>query len=371
MINLFSTTEIINPQIALSKTLKSNQFPTGKFVLEFEERFSQSFNKKFGVSVDTSTNALIIALKLLNLKRGDEVLTQSYSCLSTTSAITAVGAKPKWVDVDQNTAGIDIKDLEKKISKKTRVLVLYHMCGYSSNIQKIKSICKKANIKIIEDCNNAFGGKYMDQPLGSFSDISVFSFYSNRHLSCIEGGMLLLNSSKHYTQAVKLRRFGINESTFRDSCGEFNSKSQLPIISTTSRMNNLSAAFCLNQMDILDRRIKSCVTNAQRLKKYIEENCSRIELIQKEKRSIPGYWVLLAKVSRKRDFIESMKINGVQVASIHYPNHKYLCYEESCKKNLSSTKIFEKELVGLPCGWWLNQADLDKIEKSLSITNSK
>mgnify|MGYP006154800337 FL=1 len=184
-----------NDALAVYKSIKSGWISSeGPNVKEFENKIAKYLNRKFGCSVSSGTAALEIAIKALDLKKNDEVIMPSFTIISNAMAIIKSSAIPVLVDVDLNTWNIKIEDLEKKITKKTKCLMLPHIYGLSNDMDKILKVVKKYNLYLIEDAAEVLGLKYKDKYCGSFGDISILSFYANKHITTGEGGMLLTNN---------------------------------------------------------------------------------------------------------------------------------------------------------------------------------
>ena len=166
-------------------------------VREFENEASIFFKCKHALAVTSGTAAIKIALKALEVKPGDEVITQAFNFIATIEAILDVGAKPILVNVDRSL-NMDIKELKKKITKKTKVVLPVHMLGYPCDMRNIKRICKKNKIKILEDNCESIGGKYEKKFLGGIGDIGVLSLDFGKTITTGEGGMILTKSSKYY-----------------------------------------------------------------------------------------------------------------------------------------------------------------------------
>ncbi len=181
--------------IALSFFLpwKWKHLSDGKAQLEIENWMKTFFSSSYAVSFDSGRSALFFALKACGVKTGDEVLVQAYTCGVVSNAIIWTGATPQYVDVnDQFT--LDTKDLEKKITSRTRVLIIQHTFGIPADIQTLLKIAKQHNLLVIEDCAHVIGGKYNGKMLGTFGDIGMFSFGSDKSLSCGRGGALITSN---------------------------------------------------------------------------------------------------------------------------------------------------------------------------------
>ena len=168
----------------------------GKYVEEFENLFAKTINTKNAISCCNGTVALHLATLACDIKEGDEVLVTSLTYISSVNCVRYVGAKPIFVDVNPLTWQIDENDIEKKINSRTKAVIVVHLYGYASNMVKIKNICRKYNLYLIEDCAEALGTKYQESLVGSFGDIGTFSFFGNKTLTTGEGGMVVTNNDE-------------------------------------------------------------------------------------------------------------------------------------------------------------------------------
>jgi CDP-6-deoxy-D-xylo-4-hexulose-3-dehydrase len=202
---------------AVLKTLKKTT-QMGLNVNSFENKICKFFSKKYGLMVNSGTSALILALKVLNLPKNSEVITPGLNFGTAVSSIVLNNLKPIFVDVEAETLQIDTKLLEKKITKKTKALLIPNLIGNIPNWSEIKKIAKKHRLKIIEDSADTMGAKIGTKTTGSYSDISITSFYGSHVISCAgNGGILLTNDKKYYLQAKILRSWGRASSLIKDS----------------------------------------------------------------------------------------------------------------------------------------------------------
>ena len=186
-----------NEKKYINDCLKTNWISSeGKYVKLFEKTFSSFVKKKYGIAVSSGTAALEIAVKSLNLKKNSEVIIPAFSIISTANAVIKNNLKPVLVDCDINTWNMCANDTLKKINKKTKAIIITHIYGLPVDMGKILKIAKKKNIKIIEDAAEAIGLRYKNKICGSFGDISIFSFYANKHITTGEGGMICTNKKK-------------------------------------------------------------------------------------------------------------------------------------------------------------------------------
>ena len=253
----------------------------GPFVKKFEESFSKVVNRKYGIAVCNGTAALDIAVNSLDLNNGDEVIMPTFTIISCAAAIVKNGLTPVLVDSDPVTWNMDVEQIEKKITSKTKAIMIVHIYGLPVDVDPILNLAKKYNLKIIEDAAEMHGQYYKDRPCGSFGDISIFSFYPNKHITTGEGGMVVTDDEKLADRCKLLRNlcFKKEKRFVHDELG-FN-----------YRMTNLQAAVGLAQLEKLDEH----VNKKRRIGKFYTENLKDIDFIQlpleKNDFSQNIYWV--------------------------------------------------------------------------------
>ncbi len=211
--NVYGNEEI---KAVLSQLRKSTQM--GKSVSNFENKIAKLFSKKYGLMVNSGSSALTLATNVLNFKKGDEIITPCLNFGTAVSAIMLSGAKPILADIDIDTLQISINELKKKITKKTKAIMIPNLIGNIPNWKKIKQIAKKYNLKIIEDSADTLGATINTKPTGIYSDISITSFYGSHIISCAgNGGMFMTNDKKLYEKAKVLRSWGRMSTLIKDS----------------------------------------------------------------------------------------------------------------------------------------------------------
>lgn len=367
-IPLFYPVRLPEMESAAVDVIRSGQIAAGPKVDAFENKFQEYSGCKNIVSTNDMTSALIIALKLAGVKAGDEVATLAFSCLSSNSPIAVIGAQAKWIDIDPQNISMCPRDLERKISSKTKAVLLYHIAGYPAKIDEIAAICQAAKIPLIEDCNNALGAMFNDQQIGTFGDFSVFSFYPNRQINGLDGGALYCADERLARQAKKLRRFGVDFSTFRDSRGEINPDSDVESIGFSASFSQLNAAVALSQFATVSSRQEKVQENARKLTK-------RLSLL-KDIRPIPvveggvsAYWVMLAYAENRDAVLMTLKSKGVLASIMHQRNDVYTGFNRNSDP-LPGTDFVMDKIIALPCGWWLYDEDIEKIAETLeSVIN--
>lgn len=214
----------------------------GPFVQRFEEMMAETVGCKYGVAVSNGTAALEIAVQALGIGAGDEVIIPTFTIISCASAVVKAGAKPIFVDCDLDTWNMSVSKIEEKISKYTKAIMVVHIYGLPTDMYPILALAQKYNLKIIEDAAEMHGQTYDGKPCGSFGDISIFSFYPNKHITTGEGGMILTDDERLDEKCRSLRNlcFNSNRRFIHEELG-FN-----------YRMTNMQAALGVAQLEQLD-----------------------------------------------------------------------------------------------------------------------
>ena len=271
----------------------------GAYVKKFENNFAKFNSRKFGVAVSSGTAALEIAIKSLNLKKNSEVIIPAFSIISTALCVVKCGLKPILIDCDLDTWNININEAIKKISNKTKAILITHIYGLPVDMSKIIKIAKRKNIKIIEDAAEVIGLKYNNKLCGSFGDISTFSFYANKHITTGEGGMILTNDKKISNKCRSLRNLSFSSSYF----DRFNHDD----LGWNYRMTNLQAAIGCGQLKNIKSIIKRKREIGNTYYKYFKDNKNILLQLNETSYSKNIYWVfgilLIGKYKKKRNYI--------------------------------------------------------------------
>ena len=202
---------------AVIKTLKKST-QMGSAVTEFEQKVSKLFSKRFGLMVNSGSSALTLALKAMDFKKDSEIITPCLNFGTAVSSIMLSNLKPIFVDCEIDTLQIDVKKIEKKITRKTKALLIPNLIGNLPDWKKIRKLANKHKLMIIEDSADTLGATIENKPSGRFSDISITSFYGSHIISCAgNGGMFLTNNENYFTKAKVLRSWGRMSTLIKDS----------------------------------------------------------------------------------------------------------------------------------------------------------
>ncbi|MCU7650108.1 DegT/DnrJ/EryC1/StrS family aminotransferase [Pseudomonas piscis] len=362
-IPLYGVVSLPEMEEAALSVLRSGRISGGEWVSRFELEFGKLTGHQHVVSTIDMTSALFLALHLAGVKEGDEVLTTAFACLSTNSAIAQIKAKPVWVDVCHQSVDMDLKDFERKITSKTKAVILYHVAGYPGPAKELARLCKNYNIYLIEDCNNAMFASRDSAVVGTVGDFAVYSFYPNRQINATEGGALVCRKESLAITARKLRKFGINYSDFRLPNGEINKGSDIPEIGWSMTLNNLCAAIGFSQISSLKVRHKKTLVHVEKLK-FLLSDIEGLKFVPAEGDGVADFWVLLVFVEHRDAVLSNIKKYGVMASSIHQRNDLYSGFSTQ-EAQLKNTEYLQNHILGIPCGWWLEDDDLESISNAL------
>jgi len=289
----------------------------GRFVKLFEEKLAKEVGRKYAVSVSNGSTALDLALYCLNLEEGDEVIMPTFTIISCITCILRAGGKPVLVDCHPDNWNINEDLIEDKITSKTKAILIAHMYGLPSNMEKIINIAEKYDLKIIEDAAEAHGVRYHDKKCGSFGLMSTFSFYPNKNITTGEGGMILTDNEELHERLCSLRNLAFDKST-RFLHHEFG---------WNYRMSNLQAAVGLAQLEKLDQHIKRRKEIGSLYNKLLDSN----DFIQTPVKNLPYsenlYWVygVILKLTcgkTNQDIMKYLRERNVDSRSFFIPMHQ-------------------------------------------------
>ena len=288
----------------------------GPFVNEFEEKFSNKVNRKYGIACSSGTAALDIAIRALEIGPGDEVIIPTFTIISCASAVFKSGAKIILLDCDKDSWLMLPDQLEKLITSKTKAIMIVHIYGLPVNIDPIIEIAKKNHIFIIEDSAEQIGGLYKGKPCGSFGDISTFSFYPNKNVTTGEGGMVVTNNINLAERAKSLRNL----------CFQPEKRFVHNEIGWNYRMTNLQAALGLAQLERLDESVEKKIS----IGKAYYERLKDIDLIQLPLEKLDYaqniFWVygivLDKRLGNAKYLMQKLADNSIGSRPFFYPIHK-------------------------------------------------
>lgn len=334
----------------------------GPFINEFEKKFALRVNRKHAIAVSNGTAAIDAAVEALGIKLGDEVIMPTFTIISCITQIIRCGAIPVLVDSDPITWNMDTTQIEKKITEKTKAIMVVHIYGLPTDMDPILNIAKKYNLKIIEDAAEMHGQTYKNKPCGSFGDISTFSFYPNKHITTGEGGMILTDDD----EIAEICR------SLRNLCFQPENRFVHERLGWNLRMTNMQAALGLAQLERLDQFIEKKRNMGQQYTQQLK-HLSNIQLpLPSTDYADNIYWVygLVLKEKAKIDARAAMKLfmeNGIGTRPFFYPMHQQPVLKRmGFFKNETypvAENIYNKGFY-IPSGLSLNNAQIQQVSQT-------
>ena len=329
----------------------------GKYVSDFEKRIANFTKSKFVVATSSGTSALHLVLKYFNLGMNDEVLLPSLTYVATANAIKYCNSSPNFIDIERENLGICPYKLEnylkrisikkgkftfnKKTGKKIKALIAVHLYGFPCQILRIKKICKKYNIILIEDAAEAFSSFYKKKHLGTYSEAGVLSFNGNKTITCGSGGAILTNNKK---MAKKLKHLSTHAKV-NDLFDHIHDD-----IGYNYRMSNLSAAVGCAQIEKIKKIVMAKRKNFNFYNRAFKKN-KIIKIYKEPKFSFCNYWLITAflkKPELKKKLLKFFKLRGYGFRTVWRPLHSLKIFKDCPRDSMSiSNEIFRKT-INLP-----------------------
>jgi len=340
---------------AIARSLDNCSFCLGPDVAQFEKDFAKFAGAEHCVGFNSGTSALHVALLLLGVGPGDEVITTPFTFVATSWAISYVGAKPVYVDIDDATMNLDPKLIERAITKKTKAVMPVHLYGHPFDVDPILEICRKHKLPLVEDTAQAHGAKYKGKIVGTFGEISCFSFYPGKNLgACGEGGALVTNNAAFAARAKSLREHGSTVRYYHDEVG-FN-----------YRMEGIQGAVLGVKLKHLQKWTDERRRVAHRYHELLKDTPLQLPL---EAGYAGSAWHLyVIRHPRRDDLKKHLDANGVGCA-LHYPVplHLQKCYANLGHKH-GDFPVAEKaarECLSLPIYPELTDAQIRRVVEAI------
>jgi dTDP-4-amino-4,6-dideoxygalactose transaminase len=319
LLDLNAQYEDIMPKIKeeINKVLDTHKYILGPQVKEFEEKMQKYTGAKYAIGCSSGTDALVLALKALQVGPGDEVITTPFTFFATAGSISRCGATPVFVDINADTFNIDADKIEAAITEKTKVIMPVHLFGQPAEMDKIMAIAKKHNLRVIEDNAQGIGAKFDDKCAATIGDIGTLSFFPSKNLGCMgDGGMCLTNDEQLASDLAQLRKHGENPKYFHKWVG------------LNSRLDTIQAAVLNVKLDYLEDWSDARRENA---KLYYEmlADVAGIELPTIHEKATTIYNQFTLKAERRDELMAFLKENEIGCA-IYYPKplHIQECFED-------------------------------------------
>ena len=345
--------------IAINRVLKNGWISSnGPELKKFENEFSKLVDRKYSTTVSNGTAALEIAIKALGIKKNDEVLIPNFTIISNALADLRQGAKPVLLDCNLTNWNININDIEKKITKKTKAIIITHIYSFPNDMDKILKICKKHKILLIEDAAEVLGLSYKDRKCGSFGDISTFSFYANKQITTGEGGMISTDNKRLHAKCNSLKNlcFGkINRFNHED-------------IGWNYRLTNMQAALGLSQLQDIKKIVKKKMEIGNHYYQGLSLN-KNIQILPPTNTYAKNiYWVVGILIKNRKmkasTLAKKLLAKGIGTRAFFWPMHEQIIFKKM--KLFNNTKFPNSSYLAryglyLPSYFQLKKKNIEKI----------
>jgi dTDP-4-amino-4,6-dideoxygalactose transaminase len=367
----------------VAKVLNSGYIGQGPKVEEFENQLKKYFNHDYVQTINSGTSALHLALHLLKkpvkynktyegiigyetewpgLQPGDEVLATAMTCTASNWPILAHGLKIKWVDIDPTTLNMDLDDLARKISPTTKAIMLVHWGGYPNDLDKVRKIQDKAyhmygfKPAVIEDGAHSFGSTYKGKPIGTYGNLTMFSLQAIKHITSVDGGLLLLPHKDLHNRGKLIRWYGIDRDGDRK---DFRCEANIEEWGYKFHMNDVNATVGIENFKHADKIISKHKENAAYYDKHLK-NVPGVTLLKREEGHESAFWIYSMLVENRDGFYKWMDECKIAVSQVHERNDKHTCVKEyrSFLPNLDKTI---GKVVAIPVGWWITPEEREYI----------
>lgn len=344
----------IKPEVikAIENCLDSGSFILGPTVSLFEELFAKFIGVKYAVSLASGTDALHLALRSLNIKEGDEIITTPFTFVATAEAIAYCGAKPVFVDIEPNSFNIDPSKIVDAVTKKTKAVIPVHLFGQPVDANLIINTCKKYNLYIVEDCAQSIGSEYHQHKSGSLGNVGCFSFFPTKNFGCFgDGGMITTNDDAISGQILILRNHGSAKTYHYD------------IIGYNSRLDAIQASILLARFKFLDDWTAKRRYNAKLYYNFLS-SLSEIALPSEDSNSKHVYNQFTIRAKDRDKLFEYLKTNGIG-CMVYYPlslhlqkAFSYLGYK---KGSFPEAEKAQDEVLSLPIFPELLESEIEEV----------
>ena len=340
----------------LENVLYSGMIAEGEVVYRFEEEFAEHFGLPFALAMSSGTAALHAALVHCGVA-GGEVVTTSMTAEPTNVAILQAGGIPVFADVDPSSGNLDPLSIEQKITSKTKAIMVVHYAGIPARMKEIREVADKFNIPFIEDCAHALGALYAGEVIGNVGDFAIYSLQAIKHMTTVDGGILVCKNQDLIPNLKKFRWFGLQKGVPRTEV-------DITSIGYKYNMNNVAATIGLTQLKtIRERVINLHIQNG----KFFDDEISKISGLSVatfDEFSEPSYW-LYTILSDDSEHVERL-LASIQVSAskLHRPNHLHSIFKPFTN-GLPQLDNYYKRMIHIPCGWWVTPEIREQIVETL------
>lgn len=358
-----------NDKKSVLRALNNRWLTDGPILQKFEEKFQKYISTKNALGVSSATHGLHLILKALDIKFNDEVIVPTLTFASSADAVTYCNAKPILVDVDSDTFNVSANQIEKKITKKTKAIVLVHYGGQSCDMDEILTLSKKYDLKIIEDCAHALGSKYNGKKCGSFGNAGCFSFYPTKIITSGEGGMITTNTKKLFEKMKLLRSHGMTKTPLdRESDADW--YYDIHEMGFNYRLDEIRSSLGLSQFSRVDKINKKRIDIAKKYDKHISKINGLTIPVTKEKRN-HIFHLYTIKVTKdyplsRNELFKLLYNKGIGTSIQYTPLHQLSYFKNKFKKtDFPNANFIKDQILCLPIYPIMTDKQINFIIKTL------
>jgi perosamine synthetase len=332
---------------AVGRVLESRWLGAGPETRQFEERLQEYLGARHVVAVATGTAALHLALEALDLQRGDEVLVPSLTFVATVQAIVMAGARPVFCEVREDTLNLDLEDALARITPRTRAILPVHYSGRACDLEKLVPAAHAKGLRVVEDAAHAFGSTCRGRMIGTWGDLTCFSFDAIKNITCGDGGAVATDNDLWAQRLRAMRQLGIDDESAPPPAPGQPRVHRVVTRGWRYHLNNIQAAIGLTQ---LDRKEEFRARKGEIVRRYDEELadidrlvCPGLDLGE----TFPFHYVVRVLDGRRGELVSHLALRGIGVSQPYFPNHLQPAFAEF-RRPLPVTERVADEVVGLP-----------------------
>lgn len=336
---------------AALRVLRSGWYVLGKELSSFEEQFASFIGTRYCIGVASGLDALWLAFRVLGIKSGDEIIVQGNAYIASVMGITINGATPVFVEPD-SCYQIDVNQIEKKITGRTKAVLVVHLYGQPARMDKVQALCRKHHLYLVEDCAQSHGASFNGQMTGSFGDIGCFSFYPSKNLGAFGDGGAVTTSDSELNRLLRIYRNYGSEKRYHNI-----------VVGANSRLDEIQAALLKVKLS----HLAEINEERTRLARYYTEHINNPALLlpQTEPGTTPVWHQYVVRTTAGRDNLKAYLENRGIHTLIHYPipphlaqAYQYLGLKEG---DLPVTEQYSREILSLPIYNGMTRAEQDRV----------
>jgi len=345
----------------VAEVFKTRWLGLGKVTFEFENRLREFLGVKHVIAVNTGTSALHIALDALNVQDGDEVIVPSLTFIASVQAIIATGARPVFCDVRPETLNMDVDDVSRRLTDRTKVIMPVHYGGFACDMDRLLSLKSMKKIWIVEDAAHAFGSSYKNQKIGKLGDLTCFSFDPIKNITCGEGGAVVTDNDEIAACITAKRILGIKNDTWTRMAHKRNWHYQVVMPGFRYHLSNINAAIGLRQLELLEK-FKARKQIIVRSYDEAFKNIKGLSLIEHKnlEETFPFFYVVRVLDQRRNLLMEYLQKKDI-CTGVHYiPNHTQPLFADYSEPLRVTEEIYE-EILTLPLYFEMTDHEIELV----------